>query len=1113
MKLLLTFLFALSFTCAPLSAQSTAQIHGLVQDASGLAVPGAELRAIQIETGVARSTLSAADGSYVLTNLPVGIYRLEVTKDGFTKAVEAGIELQVNADPSVVIAMKIGSVSEQVTVEANAALIETRSSGVGEVVQNQRILELPLNGRDVTTLITLAGASVVTGVARSALFANLSYISVGGGTAFGTDYSLDGANHNNFMTGTYMPLAFPDAVQEFKVESSGQTAQRGAATSVSAVTKSGTNAVHGDLFYFLRNDGFGSAREYFSIKKSTYKRNQFGGTAGGPIIKNRLFLFGGFQESIAHENPGNSIANVPTDAMLSGDWSAFASAACNGGSAKTLAAPFGTAGFAPNMIDPRNYVAPAVFEANALLKTVKQDGLTPSPCGLITYNTPKYETDRQYVGKVDYQQSATQSLFFRILTTQQQVPNAFSIDPILLNWTNTGLDQLANSIAVGDTYVAGPTTVNSLRLAFNRTVHRYVPNLAFSHCTAGVRMWCDANPQTIGAMSITGGFTMGSTSASGEYWTGTSYAINDDLTWVRGPHQIAFGGGALQGRLAEFTHFASTGQTNFNGAGLQASGGLGMADFFLGKINTFFQWLPNTNYSRQNSVNLYFTDIWKISARLTVNYGLRWEPFLPMQVASISNFDINRFLTGVRSTVFVRAPLGFYFPGDSGFPENSATNRQWAHFDPRGGIAWDPKGDGKMSLRAAYSFGYAYVPGIQREDQAGSNPWGGRTTLTRPAGGFVDPWQGFAGGNPFPYSTDKNVIFTPRGQFISSPYDLPTPNTYSWNVALQRQVGTSWVASVSYIGSRVMHLYNNVPINYAQLIPGVAPVTSGCAATAINCNSTANTDARRVLSLLNPTEGQYVGNMDVWDPSGTQTYHAMLFQVQKRLSRNVSMNSNWTWSHCIGSFSGFNSKTDQTVTVPNNPLFDRGNCDSDRRHIVNITAVVQTPRFTNSALRKVASGWQVAGLYRFQSGMPLAIQDGTDRALSGTNHQRPNLVDPAHVYTGHTGPSSQYLNPLAFAPQPLGTVGNLGWNSIVSPTYWDIDLAVSREFRFRERHSIQLRADTFNLTNSYVSNVASTAAPLSAAVPSFENVTNNLFGILNTAQPTRKMQFALKYTF
>ena len=802
--------------------------------------------------------------------------------------------------------------------------------------------------------------------------------------------------------------------------------------------------------------------------------------------------------------------------MLNGDFSTYASAKCQP-AAKTLSAPFGTGGFGVNKINPNQFVQPAIFETNALLQTVKQDGIIPDACGLITYNTPNNEDQRQYIGRIDYQLSDKQSLFFRILDTQELVPNAFSIDPILLNWTSTGLDQLAGSYAIGDTYLLSPNMVNSARVAVNRTAHRYIPNLAFSHCTAGVNMWCTENPQTIGAMSITGLFTMGSTSAKGEYWTGTAYSVNDDLSWVHGAHQMTFGGGFTQGRVAEYTHFASTGQTNFNGAAI----GLGAADFFLGRLNTFFQGLPNTNYIRQNMFNLYVTDTWKITPRLTFNFGVRWEPFLPMQSASISVFDMNRFLNGTRSTVFLKAPLGFYFPGDPGFPDNSATYRQWAHFDPRGGIAWDPKGDGKMSIRAAYAFGYAYVPGIQREDQAGSNPWGGRTTLTPggAAGSFVNPWQA-AGGNPFPYIVNPNVIFTPRGQFISSPYDLQTPNTYSWNIAIQRQIGTSWIASASYIGSRVMHLYNNVAVNYAQHVNG-PNVASGCAATALTCNSTANTDARRLLSLLNFNEGLLVGNMDRWDASGNQNYNAMVFTAEKRLSHGVNMKANWTWSHCIGYFSGYNSKTDQTVTAPGNPLFDRGNCDSDRRNIFNLSAVAQTPRFSNNVLRMVGTGWQIAGIYKFSSGMPISIQDGSDQELTGINHQRPNVI-VADPYSGQSGPGAEYFKTAAnsptaaFSKQPLGTVGNLGWNSIVGPTYWGIDMALSREFHLTERQSLQIRADAFNLTNSFVAlppTGNSTATPTSGAVPAFANVSSNLFGVINTAWPTRKMQFALKYTF
>jgi hypothetical protein len=255
--------------------------------------------------------------------------------------------------------------------------------------------------------------------------------------------------------------------------------------------------------------------------------------------------------------------------------------------------------------------------------------------------------------------------------------------------------------------------------------------------------------------------------------------------------------------------------------------------------------------------------------------------------------------------------------------------------------------------------------------------------------------------------------------------------------------------------------------------------------------------------------------MDQWDPSVTQRYNALLLSAQKRVSRGVSANVNWTWSHCTGYMQGFNSKQDQTVTAPGNPLFDRGDCDSDRRHIVNFTAVTQMPRFANPMLRTVATGWQLAGIYNFKTGIPISVQVGTDRELTGINHQRPNLVDPLHVY-GNDGPGGQFINPAAFAPQPFGTFGNVGWNSVVGPSYWDLDLALSRIFRITERQAIEIRADGFNITNSFVANPPSTATSSSAApqaTPAFATLNSPLFGLILNSYPARKIQFALKYTF
>jgi hypothetical protein len=1084
--------------------QATAQMHGTVQDSSGSAVPGADVKATQTGTGAVRSTTSGADGSWVLTNLPVGPYRLEVGKQGFTTSVQTGIELQVKSDPLVEVALKVGQVTEQVNVEANAALVETRSSGVGEVVQTQRIVELPLNGRNVTDLVTLAGGAVQTGQSDTRIFSGRPYISIGGMATLPlgggpTDWILDGASHYDFMSGTTLPLAFPDAVQEFKVETTGLTAARGNASSVEIVTRSGTNALHGDLFEFIRNDGFGSAREYLATKDSTYKRHQFGGTVGGAIKKNKLFFFGGYQQTTQRASPNNTTAIFPTKAMIGGDFRAFETAGC--GRPAPLAAPFGTGGFAANTVNPALLSPPAVYIATKFGDSLAGVGVVPDACGNITYDTPVHQDNYQYVFKIDYQLNDRHSLFFRDLWSKEYQPTLTDVEPNLLLSNQPGFNAPAYAYSVGETWVASSNLVNSLRLAFTRINSTRVKDDFFNYCTAGVQnLWCGENKAQFGALLITSGFSGGINysdpppDGGGSWYRSANYILNDDINWVKGAHQMTLGGAATHGRFTSRNNFASNAQFNFTG----------LNNFLIGNANQFQDGLPNTQSMHETFINLYFADTWKLSSRLTMNAGIRWEPYLPITVPTgvIYNFDMTRFLNNVRSTQFVKAPPGFYYPGDPGFPDKSGEYSKWAQFAPRIGFAWDPKGDGKTSVRASFDYGYAFVPGLTREDQQGQNPWGGRQVLTGSIN-FTNPF-GSAANNPYPYFVNPNVTFTPRGLFATTPFDTPTPAYSTWNLAVQRQISSAWLVSATYLGSKVSHLLMSIPLNYAVPSPTA---------------TLANGDARRVLAVLNPSgAGNFFGPTMAWNAGGNQHYHAAIFSVQRRLSQGVAVSANWTWSHCIGQELGYNTKPEQTVTDPIH--FNQvGNCDSDRRNIINLTAVAQTPKFSNHMMNLVASGWKWSGIYKFQSGTPLMIQDGVDSALSTINHQQPNLVDPSHVYTGLSCARCFYLNKAAFQQQAPGVfTGNLGWNSITSPTFWDLDMSLSREFRITERQAIELRADAFNLTNSYVSLMAANT-PFSTAYgnpttgPGFALITNNQFGQILGAQPTRKIQFALKYTF
>jgi Carboxypeptidase regulatory-like domain len=1076
-------LMILMLGCAVVWGQATAQISGTVRDQSGAVLPGVEITATQTDTGIVRTTVTNETGSFVLPNLAVGPYKLDAALPGFRTFVQNGIVLQVNGSPVVNPVLEVGQVSEQVEVQANAALVETRNAGVGQVIENQRILELPLNGRQVSDLITLAGAAVQTASSRVQNGSLEAYIQVGGALGYAVDYTLDGASHINFVTGANMSLPFPDALQEFKVETTGVNAQHGNASAVGGVTKSGTNEFHGDLFEFVRNDLF-NARNYFATKSSTLKRNQFGGTIGGPVIANRLFFFGGFQGTTVRQDPADTQAFVPTPAILAGDWTAFTSPTCNAGRLITLRAPF-----VNNRIDPSLYSKAALNIAAKLPKT-------NDPCGLAIFGNRTKNNTYQSVGRVDYQLTPKQSLFGRYLITSIKTPNPFNTftPDNILNTRTDGADNLNQSLTVGDTLLVGPNTVQAFRFAYNRAVAHRIGSEFFSYCDMGIKIDCTYAKTRTGVLTVTGGFAFGngSTVDDNRYKT-YSYSLNDDVSIVRGDHQFSFGGSFMYAFHDDFTHFVSGGTMGFNG---QATG-LGMGDFLTGSLSTLTMGGPARNYVDQHMFAMYGTDTWKASRKLTANYGVRWEPYLPQRMVDgrVYSFDYARFQQGTKSNIYKNAPAGFYYPGDPGFPDKSGMYKKWANFAPRLGLAWDVNGDGRTSVRASYSYSYNYISAQWHEDPIASPPWANITSLTSVS--FDDPWANFPGGNPFPVVQGANARFTSFGNFQSVPYDIQTPTASAWNLSVQRQVGSNWLASASYIGNLATHVWAQKQLNPAIYIPGVS--------------STANTNQRRRFNIEKPGDGGLMGLVGEIDAGATANYHGMLLSLQRQAARDITVSGNYTWSHCISDYADLNSigpDQAETYTDPNNRRADRGNCNSDRRHILNFTAVAETPQFGNPRLRKIGSGWRLSTIYRWSAGQPFTVINGSDRNLTGIDNQRANQVlgDPYLDKSGR--PLSQFLNPAAFALPALGTTGNLGRGNIQGPPTWSFDVALLRAFRMQETRRLEFRVEAYNLTNTFRPSFTTTGASLLGL-----SLAGNTFGQIRNALDPRIMQFAVKYVF
>jgi hypothetical protein len=1090
--------------CSSLLAQATSQIQGTVQDATGSGVPGAEVKATQVDTGTVRSATSGADGGYVLPNLPLGPYRVEVTKAGFATYIQTGLVLQVDTSPTVDIQLKLGAVSEQVQVEANAVQVETQTTSVGTVIDSQRILDLPLNGRQATDLIQLSGAAVPAGINGTAGFPGGQNIAIAGGQLSGVYYSLDGSLYTNPFDSTNLPFPFPDALQEFKVETSTLTAENGmhSAGAVNAVVRSGTNGYHGDLFEFLRNGDL-NARNFFAKQRDSLKRNQFGGTLGGPIKKDKLFFFGGYQGTRIRQDPSDSTAFVPTTQMLQGDFSQWVST-CNGG--KSLGAPFVNNKIAPSLVSP---------QALAIAKLLPTPDNPGDPCGRVTYGAVNQINQYQIIGRVDYQISDKQQLFGRYMATTYYQPAAYALSKNLLASAQGGLDDLATTAAIGDTYLFSPTTVNSFQAAFNRVgVHRFNSDY-FSGCDIGVSMTCYIPHQTI--VNVTGGPAIGISTAIQASFIPTVFTIGDDVKLVRGAHQLAFGFSGFHYVSSSNANVYSAGTFTFNGTAT----GAGLGDFVSGQLDSFLQGVPNSLFVHKWYYGAYGQDTWKVSSRLTVNLGLRWEPFLPTQVnnGAIYTFDYGRFQQGIKSTVFSNAPPGLYFSGDPGFEGKAGIKNRYDQFAPRVGLAFDPKGDGKTAIRASFGISYDF-PNVQiYSTEATAPPFGDQTTVNGPEP-FGAPFTNLAGGNFLPVNFSPSAPFTPAGTFVAVQPNLKATTVYSWNFGIQHEVRRNWLVSATYTGTETAHLWVSYQLNPGELIPG-APIVATCPASSTTQNCTANLQVRRVISQLNPAAGKFLGPVDQFDSSGTASYNGLILTTQTRFGKNVSMNANYTWSHCIGDSTQASTVggAQAGLLIPDNRRFDRGNCQTptlagsfglDRRQIFNFTFVAESPTYNNRLVRAVATGWTLAGSWRVNTGGTLTPTVTVDRQLSGTGGQRPNqiLADPLCAHPS----AACWINPAAYATPALGTLGNAGRSSIPGPGFFQIDMALTRAFHIREHQSFELRAEAFNITNSYRAGIAS-GASVGANTATLTQQNNAQFGqILNALDP-RILQVAAKFVF
>jgi hypothetical protein len=993
----------------------------------------------------------------------VGAYTLSVEAQGFKRFEQRGVEVKADGSSSVPVVLQIGALSDAVTVEANAEMVETRSGTLSTVVGRQKIVELPLNGRNAATLVLLAAGTTdlnttTANTARGSgdtqqgvTYPGAQSITSNGARADGVNYQLDGGSNIDHYTNVNNPFPNPDALEEFSVQTNNYSAEAGRASGavVNIVTKSGTNQLHGTAFEFLRN-GAMNARNFFAPVGDKLKRNIYGGSMGGPIVKDKLFFFGTYQGTQTRNIAGGLSAFVLTPAQRGGDFS---------GLSRQLIDPLNKQPFPGNFI-PTSRINPVTQKLLPLIPN------SAAPDGYIAFDRPLKEHENQFMGRVDY--NLTKSRLYGRYFYSKLPRDAVSGAQDLVRSTG-GREFFSQSASVSHTYNVSPTFVNNVIVSWNYNVGNAISGAPFSLKSIGVDIAGPTPPEI--NVTISGYFTL-STGAPGEFRR-ENYHFADSAHWIRGSHELAFGGDFLKMIVDLNNSYRQAGRFRFRGTSYS---GDARSDFLVGWIDQFIQGGGEYAARRGNLGSLFFQDNWRASRKLVVNLGLRWDPFLPYKDL-LGRTEC--FIPGVQSTRFPKAPTGYLFAGDNGCPEGGSKN-SWANLSPRVGFAYNLGGKASTTIRGG--FGMFYQPPFVEayNNMVDSAPFSPQ--IFRYGIPFNDPYTGIR--NPFPAEyaptpPPKDAEFEKPVVGVSYATDWKPARTLSWNLTVEHQVTTDVLVRVAYVGSKGTHLGVNTDVNAARYFPGAEDIDA---------------NLRRPFQDFTQITQNVSGANSI--------YNSLQAGVEKRFSHDFTIAANYTWGRSIDYVSYLTDLDGINAINPNNLRAYRGVSDFDVAHRMVLNYVWRLPSPKDRMLRQVLGGWETSGIWNWQSGFPLDITSGDDTSLTTIGNDQADVIAPASLTSGSKQQRiAKWFTTESFQVAKLGTFGNAGRNILRGPRTFNVDFSAHKVFRITERVGLQYRAEFFNVLNHTLLNNPGTT------------VTSGSFGRITGAGSPRIIQMALKVQF